>query len=127
VREVIAVELSRSSVNDGIDNARRNAVTNTSFLCTDISFDAMNKIVKRRPDKIILDPPRNGTSDGVIEFLADKKPQKVVHIFCNMEIIGKELARWKNCGYVPVRARPVDMFPGTGEIEMIVLLEPAKI
>lgn len=123
VREVIAAELSRSAVSDGIDNARRNAVTNAKFLCTDISIDTMPRIVKRRPDKIILDPPRNGTGHGVIEFLADTNPSKVVHIFCNTEIIGKELARWKHSGYVPVKARPVDMFPGTGEIEMVVLLE----
>ena len=127
VQEVIAIELSRSSVNDGIDNARRNNVTNSKFICTDISIDAMDRIIKRRPDKIILDPPRNGTSDGVIEFLADKNPTKVVHIFCNMEIIGKELLRWKQSGYIPVKARPVDMFPGTGEIEMVVLLEKESV
>lgn len=122
---VIAVEVSRTAINDGIDNARRNAVTNTKFVCADISGDSLEKILKRSPSKVLLDPPRNGTAPGVIEFLAEKKPQRVVHIFCNTEIIGSELQRWEQCGYHPVAAQPVDMFPGTREIEFVVALEPA--
>jgi tRNA/tmRNA/rRNA uracil-C5-methylase (TrmA/RlmC/RlmD family) len=120
---VIAVELSRSAINDGIDNARRNGVTNTKFVCADISADSLDKILKRSPSKVLLDPPRNGTAPGVIEFLAEKKPQRVVHIFCNTEIIGRELQRWEQCGYHPVAVQPVDMFPGTREIEFVVALE----
>jgi len=121
---VVAVEMSRSAINDGIDNARRNAVTNTKFVCADITAESLEKILRRSPSKILLDPPRNGTAPGVIECLADKKPQRVVHIFCNTEVIGKELYRWKQSGYRPVAAQPMDMFPGTRDIEFIVALEP---
>ncbi len=123
VKEVTAIELSRSAIHDGVDNARRNNIGNTKFIAADISPDTLLRSSNRRPTKILLDPPRNGTGEEVIEFLAGLEPQKVVHIFCNMDIIGKELDRWKNCGYVPVKAQPFDMFPGTSEIEMLILLE----
>ncbi len=76
--------------------------------------------------KFLIDPPRNGTSEDVIEYLAEQGAEKIVYIFCNAEIIGKELRKWKNSGYVPVKAQPFDMFPGTSEIEMIVLLERSR-
>lgn len=133
VKKVTGVELSRSSVNDAIDNAKRNKLMNIRFHTADISADNLPRFFHFREIphlssntgnvKILLDPPRNGTSEDVIEFLAEQQPQKVVHIFCNSDIIEKELRRWKQCGYSPVRARPFDMFPGTNEIEMMVLFE----
>lgn len=123
VKSVTALELSRSSIHDGIDNARRNTITNTKFVAADITADTLDRFSNFRPTKILLDPPRNGTNEDVIEFLADQGPQKVVHIFCNTEIMEKELRRWNKTGYVPVKAQPFDMFPGTNEIEIMVLLE----
>jgi tRNA/tmRNA/rRNA uracil-C5-methylase (TrmA/RlmC/RlmD family) len=123
VKSVTALELSRSSIHDGIDNAHRNTITNTKFVAADISADTLDRFSKFRPTKILLDPPRNGTNDDVIEFLAGQGPEKVVHIFCNTDIIEKELRRWHDCGYDPVKAQPFDMFPGTDGIEMMVLLE----
>lgn len=131
VKHVTGVELSRSSISDAIDNAKRNKLTNARFHAADISADTLPKFFQRSPDmrtgaapKFLIDPPRNGTSEDVIEFLGEQQPQKVLHIFCNADIIAKELKRWGRAGYRPVTAVPFDMFPGTSEIELMVLLEP---
>jgi len=125
VKNVIGIELSRSSIHDAVDNAQRNKLNNVRFHAADISADSLARFFKlEHPNlKFLIDPPRNGTGEGVIEFLAEQQPEKVVHIFCNSGIIEKELRIWKQCGYHPVKAQPFDMFPGTGEIEMMVLLE----
>lgn len=130
VKHVTGVELSRSSISDAIANAKRNKLTNVRFHAADISPDSLPRFFQRTPDakpgaglKFLIDPPRNGTSEDVIEFLAEQQPQKVVHIFCNSGIIAKELKRWKECGYRPTKVIPFDMFPGTNEVEMMVLLE----
>jgi tRNA/tmRNA/rRNA uracil-C5-methylase (TrmA/RlmC/RlmD family) len=128
VKNVIGVELSRSAIVDAIENAKRNKITNTRFHPADISAESLPRFFKpgTQQVKLLLDPPRNGTGQGVIEFLAEQHPQKVVHTFCNSEIIEKELRTWKRCGYIPTKAQPFDMFPGTSEIEMMILLEPQK-
>jgi len=130
VKHVTGIELSRSSISDAIDNAKRNKLINARFHAADISADTLPRFFHRLPEvrpsaglKFLIDPPRNGTSEEVIELLADQQPQKVVHIFCNSDIIAKELHRWKECGYLPKKAVPFDMFPGTSEIEMMILLE----
>jgi tRNA/tmRNA/rRNA uracil-C5-methylase (TrmA/RlmC/RlmD family) len=73
---------------------------------------------------VILDPPRGGTGPGVVERIALRRPGAVLHIFCNADIIGEELSRWTSNGYDVCRATPIDMFPGTSDIETMVLLRP---
>jgi tRNA/tmRNA/rRNA uracil-C5-methylase (TrmA/RlmC/RlmD family) len=78
----------------------------------------------RGNDAILLDPPRSGTDKEVIEYIAARKPTRVLHIFCNVDIMPNELKRWTESGYSITRAIPFDMFPGTSAIEMMVLLTP---
>ncbi|MDD8019271.1 MAG: methyltransferase domain-containing protein, partial [Bacteroidota bacterium] len=126
VKSVLGVELSRSSIKDAIENAQRNKAANCRFIPADISEESLHRLFppqSKAKIKVLFDPPRNGTSDGVIELIASKNPAKVLHIFCNVDIMHKELERWKQSGYVPVIAQPFDMFPGTSEVEMMVVLE----
>ena len=122
---VVGIELSRNSINDAIENARRNKIANAKFIAANITSQSLQRYLK--PEtlnlKVLLDPPRSGTAQGVIEFLVGRQPERVVHIFCNTDLIEKELNRWKQCGYVPVKAQPFDMFPGTSEIEVMVGLK----
>ena len=125
VKMVTGVELSGDSIRDAIKNAERMHIKNCKFVEADIDQDSLERIFSFHPKmaKVILDPPRNGTKPGVIEIVAAKNVQRVLHIFCNIELMPSELERWKNCGYTIVRAMPFDMFPGTGEVEILVLLE----
>ena len=99
---------------------------NARFIRTDINDETIERILAQATpsDVALLDPPRKGTSDGVIEAIAAKRPRKVVHIFCDIDIIGKELREWSKSGYTAKRAVPFDMFPGTPSIETMILLEP---
>jgi tRNA/tmRNA/rRNA uracil-C5-methylase (TrmA/RlmC/RlmD family) len=77
-----------------------------------------------RPEMVVLDPPRRGTTTGVIGAIASRGPVRVLHIFCNIDIVPEGLLQWKQAGYHTVRVVPLDMFPGTPNIETMVLLEP---
>ncbi|MFM8457251.1 MAG: methyltransferase domain-containing protein, partial [Ignavibacteria bacterium] len=76
------------------------------------------------PEVILLDPPRQGTADGVISAIAKRKPMLVIHVFCAINEIEKAMREWKKNGYVPVSAQALDMFPGTPTLETIVVLKP---
>jgi tRNA/tmRNA/rRNA uracil-C5-methylase (TrmA/RlmC/RlmD family) len=76
-----------------------------------------------KPEIVILDPPRMGVEKGVIGALAFRKPKKVLHIFCNADLIPSELEQWKKLGYSTKKIVPLDMFPGTAHLEVMVLLE----
>lgn len=127
VREVIGVESSSASIASAFANARRQRVNNARFLLSDINQETIGRIMTAAQpgDAVILDPPRKGTAEGVIEFIAATRPARVVHIFCAVDLMPKELKRWERAGYTVVCAVPFDMFPGTPEVEILVLLEPA--
>jgi tRNA/tmRNA/rRNA uracil-C5-methylase (TrmA/RlmC/RlmD family) len=127
VQRVIGAETSPLAVAAAAENARLQKVSHARFVRTHLSSESVRTVTARVPDgtPVILDPPRSGTAGGVIEALAVRRPRKVVHVFCNMEVLTGELLRWKKAGYEPEQAIPFDMFPGTPELEIMVLLTPA--
>jgi tRNA/tmRNA/rRNA uracil-C5-methylase (TrmA/RlmC/RlmD family) len=129
IRNVTGIELSGDSIRDAKKNAERMHNANCRFIEGDIDEECLERIFSSHSKitKVILDPPRNGTKPGVIEIIAAKKIEKALHIFCNIELMPAELERWNSVGYKIARAIPFDMFPGTGEVEMMVLLEPTSV
>jgi tRNA/tmRNA/rRNA uracil-C5-methylase (TrmA/RlmC/RlmD family) len=125
-RAVIGVEAGRDAVEAARANARRQGV-NARFYQSEIAGATIGRVMREAAagDAVLLDPPRGGTSPGVIEGIAAKAPARVVHIVCNIDGLAAELGRWRACGYAPRRAVPFDLFPGTASVEVMILLTPA--
>lgn len=124
VASVTGVEISAASVGAAKSNAIRQHVKNVRFLCKDINEESMHTLLQKTAGRfsVILDPPRGGTAQGVIETIAARRPERVVHIFCDINRIPQELAQWQKSGYHPMQAVPLDMFPGTDDIEILLRL-----
>lgn len=75
---------------------------------------------------MILDPPKIGTADGVIHSLGCREPRRVLHIFCGIDCIPDSVRQWKKAGYEPLRIVPLDFFPGTPNLETMILFEKNK-
>ena len=75
-----------------------------------------------RPDVIVLDPPRAGCGEPVLEAIAQSQPNRVVYVSCNPATLARDLAYLNDHGYQPVKVQPVDMFPRTHHVETVVLL-----
>jgi tRNA/tmRNA/rRNA uracil-C5-methylase (TrmA/RlmC/RlmD family) len=125
-KAVVGAEASAASIASAVANARRQKAANVRFMLTDINKETIERILHTAQfdDLVLLDPPRSGTADGVIEQIAATRPARVLHIFCEIELIPKELKRWEQSGYRPTRAVPLDMFPGTSDVEIMVALKP---
>lgn len=126
-RHAAGFERTPEAIEAAEANALRLGSANARFFRSDITGETLTRLLSRmKPsDGLLLDPPRSGTGPGVIECAAARRPGRVVHMFCNTDVIEGELFRWRKAGYVPVRAVPFDMFPGTDETEILVLLTPA--
>ncbi|MGD0337486.1 MAG: methyltransferase domain-containing protein [Bacteroidota bacterium] len=124
VASATGVEISGASVEAAKSNAIRQHEEHVRFLRRDITQESMELLLQKAPQRfsVVLDPPRGGTSQGVIETIAACRPERVVHIFCDVDRIPQELSRWKKSGYYPSRAVPLDMFPGTDDIEILIEL-----
>ncbi|MGA9119976.1 MAG: hypothetical protein WB699_11485 [Bacteroidota bacterium] len=126
VTRAFGAEWSHDSVEDASQNAARNGVKNARFAAMSISIESLERLFSRSHprDVAILDPPRNGTAPGVIETVASRQIRKVVHLFCNIDLLPTEITRWEQSGYSLDTAIPVDMFPGTDSVEVITSLSP---
>jgi tRNA/tmRNA/rRNA uracil-C5-methylase (TrmA/RlmC/RlmD family) len=127
VRRVIGVESSPHALAAALANVRAQRAQNVRFVRAEIDGDNIHQLVGTPApnDLFLLDPPRSGTRSGVVEAIAARRPLRVLHIFCNPDLIPAELARWTRSGYRVTRAVPVDIFPGTDAVEVMVVLERA--
>ena len=74
----------------------------------------------------LLDPPRNGVRPNVIAAIAKRSPARVLNIFCSADEVPNTLKAWKHNGYSPSAVRVFDMFPGSPNVETMILLEKTK-
>ncbi len=126
---VLGVELSATSVQAARENAQRNRVENAQFLRNEIDRDSLERLLQQagKDDVALLDPPRNGVAPGVIEVVASRRMGRIVHLFCNIDLLGRDLAVWQESGYRVGRVVPFDMFPGTAAVELMVELTAEEV
>ena len=122
-KRVIGAEIVPPAIEDAKENAARNHITNAEFFCGDAA-DIAAKLEQDglRPDVITVDPPRKGLAPEVIASVAGMAPDRVVYVSCDPATLGRDVKRFAQLGYAPVRAAAVDLFPATKHVETVVLL-----
>ena len=121
--EVTGVEVNRDAVKDAIANARENKVKNIYFHCADAG-EFMEEMAAEgeRCGVVFMDPPRAGASGEFLRALCSMGPERVVYISCNPETLARDLKYLRANHYRVEKIQPVDMFPHTQHIEMVVLM-----
>ena len=119
-QEVIGIEIIESAVKDAENNCVNNNISNCRFICGNI-INCLEKI-KRRPEVMIIDPPRSGMHKDVVRQIIDMAPDRIVYVSCNPATLARDLFMMKDI-YRVIKVQPVDMFPHTYHIESVTKLE----
>ena len=77
----------------------------------------------RRPDVVVLDPPRAGAGRAVSGLLAATGARAVVYVACDPAALGRDVAAFAAGGYRLAALRGFDAFPMTAHVEAVALLE----
>lgn len=122
----VGIERSPESLDAAIANGRRQHAGNVRFIRSDITPASIGPLIAgaRPGDVMLLDPPRGGAAAGVLECIAARTPGRILHLLCNIDLVGTEILRWRKSGYRLADAVPFDMFPGTDDIEIMGLFTP---
>jgi 23S rRNA (uracil1939-C5)-methyltransferase len=122
VCQVTGMELVKSAVDDAIINCKKNNISNCRFIHRDIqqSFPVLQK----RPDVMIINPPRTGIHKYVIKQILNIEPERIVCVSCNPATLARDLSRL-NEKYKILEIQPLDMFPNTYHIESVARLVKA--
>lgn len=128
---VVAVEGGRRSSQLCAINVARNRVGNVLSVNQSVEHylrDYVRNSHKGRGGKaypaaevIVLDPPRTGCSDAVIEGLLRSEASRLVYVSCDLPTLARDLAVLGK-RYVVVDVVCVDMFPDSSHVETVVLL-----
>ncbi len=121
---VVGVEYVPEAIEDAKINSEINNITNTSFFAGDMKAVLSDAFVAENghPDVIILDPPRAGVDEPVIDVILRAAPDRIVYVSCNPATQARDLALME-ADYTITRVQPVDMFPHTHHVENVVQLK----
>lgn len=119
-KKVIGIEI----VEEAVEAAKVNAALNNLDNCEFIAGDVLKAIdlVKEKPDLIVLDPPRDGIHPKALLKIIDFGVDRMVYISCKPTSLVRDLEVLQGRGYEVVKVVGVDMFPGTGHVETVVLM-----
>lgn len=122
-KRVLAVEQNSDAVKNAIENASHNGADNVRVLCADAGA-FMEELAEHgeSADVVFTDPPRAGCSKQFLHALLALSPKKIVYISCNPETLARDLYFLTKNGYEAKKIQPVDMFPFTKHIEVVVEL-----
>lgn len=122
-KKVVGVEYVPEAIEDAKINSEINGIENTVFYAGDMKDVMSDEFIARngRPDVIILDPPRAGVDERVLEVIKRAAPERMVYVSCNPSTQARDLALLDDM-YEILAVQPVDMFPHTHHVENVVKL-----
>jgi len=120
---VVGIETVPEAIEDAKINADTNKIENIDFVVGDMK-DVFNETLFDKyglPDVVVLDPPRAGIHQNVIDILIKAMPEKIVYVSCNPATQARDIKLLSE-HYDVRKTQPVDMFPHTHHVENVVLL-----
>lgn len=124
-QQVYGVEIVPAAIEDAKHNAKRNKIKNAQFVVAKAEEQfAKWQAQGLKPDVVIVDPPRKGLAESLIEATGKMAPKKVIYVSCNPATLVRDIQRFNEQGYrVTKPIQPVDQFPQTTHVESVTVLE----
>ena len=134
-KQVYGVEIVPQAIDDAKENAKINAIDNAEFFVGKAEevlpeyyaeYEREHNGETAHADVIVVDPPRKGCDETLLETIVKMQPEKVVYVSCDSATLARDLKYLCANGYEITVCRGVDQFPQTVHVESIVLLSKLK-
>ncbi|WP_100371688.1 23S rRNA (uracil(1939)-C(5))-methyltransferase RlmD [Bacillus sp. FJAT-45037] len=122
-KHVYGVEIVPEAISDAKKNAEMNGFTNVDFAVGEAE-NVMPWWYAQgvRPDVIVVDPPRKGCDEKLLETILNMQPKRVVYVSCNPSTLARDLRVLEDGGYQTKEVQPVDMFSHSTHVESVASL-----
>ncbi|MBC2106333.1 23S rRNA (uracil(1939)-C(5))-methyltransferase RlmD [Listeria booriae] len=123
-KHVYGVEIVPQAIEDARANAKLNKMDNVTFAvgkAEEVIPDWFKQGIKA--DVLVVDPPRKGCDDALLQTILKMKPKRVVYVSCNPATLARDMLVLTEGGYEAKMVQPVDMFPQTTHVECVTVLE----
>ena len=122
-KELYGIEIIPEAIVDAKENAKANGIKNAEFY-VGAAEDVFPKLMKEcPPDVAVIDPPRKGCDEKLIQALLEVSPKTLVYVSCDPATLARDLKLLTAGGYEVKRVRAVDAFCHSVHVETVCLLE----
>ncbi|NLF83481.1 MAG: 23S rRNA (uracil(1939)-C(5))-methyltransferase RlmD [Candidatus Gastranaerophilales bacterium] len=120
--KIVAVEDNKSSIADGKHNLTKNNIKNVSYREGNADVEVPKLLEQgRKFDVVVLDPPRKGCSEAVLNAIKGLASKYLIYVSCNPSTLARDI-KLLGTDFKVVSVQPMDMFSHTWHIETICLL-----
>ena len=122
-KKVYGIEIVESAVENARKNALLNGIENAEFFCGDAA-EITEKLLSDgiSADCVIVDPPRKGCDNALLNLLLEINPPKISYVSCNPATLARDINFLEDNGYKCVKVQPVDMFVNSSHVETVCLM-----
>ena len=134
-KQVYGVEIVPQAIDDARNNAKINDITNAEFYVGKAEevlpeyykeYEKTHNGEKAHADVIVVDPPRKGCEESLLQTIVNMQPEKVVYVSCDSATLARDVKFLRAKGYELKDVTPVDQFPHTVHVETVTLLSQQK-
>ena len=127
-KQVYGVEIVPPAIEDAKRNAKLNGITNAEFFVGKAEEVLPEKYEQEgiQADVIVVDPPRKGCDEAVLQTMLKMQPEKIVYVSCDSATLARDLKILCEKEYRLEKVAVCDMFPQGVHVESIVLLSKLK-
>ena len=125
-KKVYGIEIVEDAIKDAKRNAKINNMDNVEFYVGKAE-EVVPKMYQegKRANVVVVDPPRKGCDEKVLDTIISMQPDRVVYVSCNPSTLARDLAYLNERGYKCHEIQPVDMFPHSVHVENVAWLSKA--
>ncbi|MDU4861226.1 MAG: 23S rRNA (uracil(1939)-C(5))-methyltransferase RlmD [Terrisporobacter othiniensis] len=126
-KKVYGIEIVEEAIKDAKINAKINNLDNVEFYVGKAE-EVVPKMYKqgKRANVVVVDPPRKGCDEKVLDTIVSMEPDRVVYVSCSPSTLARDLNYLDERGYKCLEVQPVDMFPHSVHIENVALIVKKK-
>ncbi|MBM7587518.1 23S rRNA (uracil1939-C5)-methyltransferase [Bacillus pakistanensis] len=120
--EIRGMDIIKEGIDDAKKNAKKFGVDHAEYF-----VGAAEKLMPKwqkegwNPEVMVVDPPRTGLDQALLDTIKKVKPKRVVYVSCNPSTLAKDIDYLKGV-YDVKYLQPVDMFPQTAHVEVVTKL-----
>lgn len=135
-KQVYGVEIVPQAIDDAKENAKINAIDNAEFFVGKAEevlpeyyaeYEREHNGETAHADVIVVDPPRKGCDETLLETIVKMQPEKVVYVSCDSATLARDLKYLCANGYEIRMCRGVDQFPQSVHVETVCLLSKLNV
>ncbi|MEO0984251.1 MAG: 23S rRNA (uracil(1939)-C(5))-methyltransferase RlmD [Cyanobacteria bacterium J06639_14] len=122
----VGLEVQPEAVEMAQANAKLNRIRKVRFQTGAVAKllpQVTESLRGQTPDIVLLDPPRKGCDNQVLEALIALRPRTIAYMSCNPATLARDLKQLCHQGaYRLTRVQPADFFPQTAHVECVAFL-----